>query len=222
MRRMDAGRESSVATGPWPPWCSPPARAPACARPRPKVLHPLCGRPMLLHVVDALVALPLERIVIVVGHGAERVTKTLQEQLATEMPIEFVEQRVQRGTGDAVSVALTAFSDDPTSRATCSSCPATRRWCGAEMLARLATEHREARRRGDAAHRGRSTRSPSTSAGSSATTRAGSTTSSSRPTPPPRSSRSTRSTPRSTASAAACSRRRCAGSAPRTRRASTT
>ena len=60
----------------------------------PKVLHPLCGRPMLLHVVDALVALPLERIVVVVGHGAERVTKTLQEQLASDMPIEFVEQRV--------------------------------------------------------------------------------------------------------------------------------
>ena len=74
----------------------------------PKVLHPLCGRPMLLHVIDALVALPLERIVVVVGHGAERVTKTLQEQLATELPVEFVEQRVQRGTGDAASVALTA------------------------------------------------------------------------------------------------------------------
>ena len=38
--------------------------------------------------------LPLERIVVVVGHGAERVTKTLQEQLATEVPVEFVEQRV--------------------------------------------------------------------------------------------------------------------------------
>ncbi len=78
----------------------------------PKVLHPLCGRPMLLHVIDALVALPLERIVVVVGHGAERVTKTLQEQIATEMPIEFVEQRVQRGTGDATSVALTASGFD--------------------------------------------------------------------------------------------------------------
>src|SRR6478736_6532786 len=85
----------------------------------PKVLHPLCGRPMVLHVVDALVALPLERIVIVVGHGAERVTKTLQEQIATEMPIEFVEQRVQRGTGDAPLVRP-------------------------EILARLAREHREA------------------------------------------------------------------------------
>jgi bifunctional UDP-N-acetylglucosamine pyrophosphorylase/glucosamine-1-phosphate N-acetyltransferase len=80
----------------------------------PKMLHPLCGRPMLLHVVDALVALPIDRIVVVVGHGAERVTKTLQEQLATETPIEFVEQRVQRGTGDAAAVALTAsgFDDD--------------------------------------------------------------------------------------------------------------
>src|SRR5436305_14560047 len=78
----------------------------------PKVLHPLCGRPMLLHVLDTLVELPLERIVVVVGHGAERVTKTLQEQLATDIPIEFVEQRVQRGTGDAVSVGLTAFADE--------------------------------------------------------------------------------------------------------------
>lgn len=78
----------------------------------PKVLHSLCGRPMLLHVVDALAALPLARIVVVVGHGAERVTKTLHDQLSIDIPVEFVEQRVQRGTGDAASVALTAFGDD--------------------------------------------------------------------------------------------------------------
>src|SRR5207237_7888010 len=74
----------------------------------PKVLHPLCGRPMLLHVIDALVALPLERIVVVVVHGAGRVTKTLQEQLAPDMPVEFVAQRVERGTGHASRAALTA------------------------------------------------------------------------------------------------------------------
>lgn len=74
----------------------------------PKVLHPLCGRPMLLHVIDALTMLPLDRIVVVVGHGAESVTKTLQDQIGTDTPVEFVEQRVQRGTGDAVGVALTA------------------------------------------------------------------------------------------------------------------
>ena len=110
----------------------------------PKVLHPLCGRPMLLHVVDALVALPLERIVIVVGHGAERVTKTLQEQLATEMPIDFVEQRVQRGTGDAVSVALTAFSDEPDLEGDVLVMPGDAPLVRAEVLARLARDHREA------------------------------------------------------------------------------
>jgi bifunctional UDP-N-acetylglucosamine pyrophosphorylase/glucosamine-1-phosphate N-acetyltransferase len=109
----------------------------------PKVLHPLCGRPMLLHVVDALAELPLERIVIVVGHGAERVTKTLQEQLATEVPVEFVEQRVQRGTGDAVSVALTAAAfEDLDAEDDILVLPGDTPLLTAETLARLATEHR--------------------------------------------------------------------------------
>jgi bifunctional UDP-N-acetylglucosamine pyrophosphorylase/glucosamine-1-phosphate N-acetyltransferase len=108
----------------------------------PKLLHPLCGRPMLLHVLDTLVALPLERVVVVVGHGAERVTKMVQEQLATEIPIEFVEQRVQRGTGDAASVGLTAFADaldaDDDVLVLAGDTPLLR----SETLADLATEHR--------------------------------------------------------------------------------
>src|SRR5437660_1073204 len=79
---------------------------------RPKPLHVLCGRPMLLHVLDALSELPIERAVVVVGHGAERVTKTIQEQAPPQLIIDFVEQHVARGTGDAASVALTAFPDD--------------------------------------------------------------------------------------------------------------
>ena len=79
---------------------------------RPKPLHVLVGRPMLLHVLDALSELPVERAVVVVGHGAERVTKTLQEQAPPHLIIDFVEQHVPRGTGDAASVALTAFPDD--------------------------------------------------------------------------------------------------------------
>ena len=109
----------------------------------PKVLHPLCGRPMLLHVIDALCALPLERIVVVVGHGAERVTKTLQEQLATELPIEFVEQRAPRGTGEAVSVALTAGAfDDLDAEDDLLVVPGDTPLLRAETLAALATEHR--------------------------------------------------------------------------------
>ena len=108
----------------------------------PKVLHPLCGRPMLLHVIDALVALPLERIVVVVGHGAERVTKTLLEQLATEMPIEFVEQPFQRGTGDAASVALTAGAFDVDGEDDLLLVPGDAPLLRAETLAALAREHR--------------------------------------------------------------------------------
>jgi bifunctional UDP-N-acetylglucosamine pyrophosphorylase/glucosamine-1-phosphate N-acetyltransferase len=78
----------------------------------PKPLHALCGRPMLLHVLDALSQLLVDRAVVVVGWGAERVTKTLLEDGPADLPIDFVEQRVPRGTGDAVSVALTAFPDD--------------------------------------------------------------------------------------------------------------
>ena len=79
---------------------------------RPKPLHRLCGRPMVLHVLHALGELPLDRAVVVVGHGGERVTKAVAEQPPSDLRIEFVEQRVQRGTGDAVSVAMTAFDDD--------------------------------------------------------------------------------------------------------------
>jgi len=78
----------------------------------PKPLHSLCGRPMLLHVLDALSMIYVDRVVVVVGHGAERVTKTLHEEAPADLVLDFVEQHVARGTGDAVSVALTAFPDD--------------------------------------------------------------------------------------------------------------
>ena len=78
---------------------------------RPKPLHVLCGRPMLLYVLDALSDCPVERAVVVVGHGAERVTKMLQED-GPDLVIDHVEQRVQAGTGDAVSVGLTGLDDE--------------------------------------------------------------------------------------------------------------
>jgi bifunctional UDP-N-acetylglucosamine pyrophosphorylase/glucosamine-1-phosphate N-acetyltransferase len=113
----------------------------------PKVLHELCGRPMLLWVLDALGALPLDRIVVVVGHGAEDVTKTVQERLAgpggaLDVPVEFVEQAVQRGTGDAVAVALTAFVDDIDADDDLFVLLADSPMIRPDTLAMLATEHR--------------------------------------------------------------------------------
>jgi len=78
---------------------------------RPKPLHLLCGRPMVRYVLDALGDCPVDRAVVVVGHGAERVTKMLQLE-ESDFLLDFVEQHSQQGTGDAVSVGLTAFPDD--------------------------------------------------------------------------------------------------------------
>jgi bifunctional UDP-N-acetylglucosamine pyrophosphorylase / glucosamine-1-phosphate N-acetyltransferase len=54
---------------------------------RPKPLHQICGRPMVMHVIYALAAIDVDRTVVVVGHGAERVTKKVQEQVGPTSPL---------------------------------------------------------------------------------------------------------------------------------------
>ncbi|MBC2355212.1 bifunctional UDP-N-acetylglucosamine diphosphorylase/glucosamine-1-phosphate N-acetyltransferase GlmU [Listeria welshimeri] len=61
-----------------------------------KVLHPVCGKPMVEHVVDQISTLDVDKVVTIVGHGAERV----QEHLAGKS--EFVKQEEQLGTAHAV------------------------------------------------------------------------------------------------------------------------
>ncbi len=75
----------------------------------PKPLHRLCGRPMVLYVVDALAELNVDRVVVVVGTGATELTKTIQAEAPQELSIEFVEQPERHGTGDAVAIALTGL-----------------------------------------------------------------------------------------------------------------
>ncbi len=79
---------------------------------RPKPLHRLCGRPMILHVLDAMAEIDVRRVVVVVGHRAEWVTKTLVQHAPPTMEIEFVEQLARTGTGDALAVGLTGLPDD--------------------------------------------------------------------------------------------------------------
>jgi bifunctional UDP-N-acetylglucosamine pyrophosphorylase / glucosamine-1-phosphate N-acetyltransferase len=79
---------------------------------RPKPLHLLCGRPMILHVLDAMAEIDVRRVVVVVGHRGEWVTKTLVQHAPSSMQIEFVEQLTRTGTGDALAVGLTGLPDD--------------------------------------------------------------------------------------------------------------
>ena len=75
----------------------------------PKPLHRLCGRAMVLHVIDALAELSVDRVVVVVGPGAAEVEKVIRSGAPDGLELEFVEQPDPRGTGDAVAVALTGF-----------------------------------------------------------------------------------------------------------------
>jgi bifunctional UDP-N-acetylglucosamine pyrophosphorylase/glucosamine-1-phosphate N-acetyltransferase len=79
---------------------------------RPKPLHVICGRPMVLHVIEALGLLQPARTALVVGHGAEQVTKTVHDLAPAWANLVFVEQAQQRGTGDAAAIGMTAFPGD--------------------------------------------------------------------------------------------------------------
>ena len=64
-----------------------------------KVMHPVLNKPMIGHIVDTLKASGVERIVVVVGHGAESVKEYLQDS------VEYAIQQPQLGTGHAVMQA---------------------------------------------------------------------------------------------------------------------
>jgi len=71
-----------------------------------KVLHPICGRPMLSYSIDLAKEIGADRIVAVIGHQAERVREACGEQ-----GVIFVEQQLQLGTGHAVLQAREVFTD---------------------------------------------------------------------------------------------------------------
>lgn len=64
-----------------------------------KVLHPVCGKPMVEHVADEALKLSLSKLVTIVGHGAEEV----QKQLGSKS--EYALQNEQLGTAHAVKQA---------------------------------------------------------------------------------------------------------------------
>ncbi|MCB1660824.1 MAG: NTP transferase domain-containing protein, partial [Pseudomonadales bacterium] len=68
----------------------------------PKVLHHLAGKPLLGHVIDCARALDPAEIVVVYGHGGERV----REAFADQADLQWAEQAEQLGTGHALMQAM--------------------------------------------------------------------------------------------------------------------
>ena len=111
---------------------------------RPKPLHLLCGRPMVLHVLDAMAELDVRRVVVVVGHrgrvghqdpGAARAADHGDRVRRAARPDSAPATRWPSGS-PGFPTTLTTRST------TSSSCPATPRSCAPQTLAALVRAHR--------------------------------------------------------------------------------
>ena len=94
----------------------------------PKVLHPLAGKPLLAHVLDCARSLSPNRIVVVYGHGGERVPAAL-----AAADLQWALQDPQLGTGHAVMQAAPLLDDRVPTLVLYGDVPLTSR----ETLARL-------------------------------------------------------------------------------------
>jgi len=72
---------------------------------KPKVLHPVCGKPMIQYAIQAAQLSGAEKTVLVIGHGAESVKNFLGEQVL------YAIQEEQLGTGHAVQCAFSALPE---------------------------------------------------------------------------------------------------------------
>lgn len=99
-----------------------------------KVMHPVCGKPMVEHVVDNVKGLGAERIVTVVGHGADSVKELLGDRC------EYALQEEQLGTAHAVQQAEEVLGGlEGTTVVICGDTPLIR----PETMQKLVDHHRE-------------------------------------------------------------------------------
>ncbi|WNC16210.1 bifunctional UDP-N-acetylglucosamine diphosphorylase/glucosamine-1-phosphate N-acetyltransferase GlmU [Brevibacillus brevis] len=70
-----------------------------------KVMHPVCGKTMIEHVVDAVEELSPHQLFVVVGHGAEAVTLKLGDR------VRYARQDEQLGTAHAVWMCQDVLGD---------------------------------------------------------------------------------------------------------------
>ena len=99
---------------------------------RPKVLHQVCGRPMVSHVISQVREAGADRLIVVVGHGAEQVRSALAGE-----EISFAVQEQQLGTGHAAMQAAQYVPEDGSVFVLCGDTPLIT----AETLSQFAAFH---------------------------------------------------------------------------------
>ncbi|BAQ09497.1 bifunctional n-acetylglucosamine-1-phosphate [Bacillus sp. OxB-1] len=99
-----------------------------------KVLHPVCGKPMVEHVIDHIRGFGAKRVVTIVGHGAEAV----EERLGNKS--EYALQEEQLGTAHAVQQAESLLGNlEGTTLVVCGDTPLIR----SETMEALIAHHNE-------------------------------------------------------------------------------
>lgn len=78
----------------------------------PKPMLPVAGRPLVEHTVDAAIDAGATRIVLVVGYESAIVEDHFEGE-TFDVPLSFVQQAEQRGTGDAVRSAVSQLDSGP-------------------------------------------------------------------------------------------------------------
>ncbi len=73
----------------------------------PKVLHEVCGRPMLAYVLSACRLAGVDRLIVVVGYGKDQVLSRFEG----DQDVVWVEQTEQKGTGHAVQCCRDALGN---------------------------------------------------------------------------------------------------------------
>ena len=103
-----------------------------------KVLHPVCGKPMVEHVADQALKLSLAKLVTIVGHGAEDVKKQLGDRS------EYALQEEQLGTAHAVKQAKSFLAQEKgTTIVICGDTPLLT----AETMEAMLSEHQNNKRK---------------------------------------------------------------------------
>lgn len=76
---------------------------------KPKVIHNVCGMPVLAHIIFQAQALNPQAVCVVVGHKGQMVQAETEKEMAlweTKCPVNFIEQKELTGSGQAVKEAL--------------------------------------------------------------------------------------------------------------------
>lgn len=79
---------------------------------KPKPLLPIANKPLLQRTAEALVGAGIRDLIVVVGYKSEKVREKLGDGASLHCRIEYVIQKTQTGTADAVSTAQTLLKGE--------------------------------------------------------------------------------------------------------------